>query len=136
MWVSLEIFKNLYFDFALVWREHWTVKLNRETEVTNDLGTYLNFDVHLDDNKGHTLWWLFFQMRSNFVSFFTDQDVPPVTKGCLPEPVCLWPGFVVYYVSGELRLGTIHLKRQHLLGGEWSKLCQICRRILVKNCRR
>ena len=29
------------------------------------------------------------QMHSYFVSFFTDQDVPPATKGCVPEPVCL-----------------------------------------------
>jgi len=30
-----------------------------------------------------------------FLSFFTDQDVPPATKGYIPELDCLWPGFVV-----------------------------------------
>ena len=33
-------------------------------------------------------------------------------------------------------LGTIHLRRWHALGGEGSKICQICRRIVLKNCRR
>ena len=33
-------------------------------------------------------------------------------------------------------LGTIHLRRRHVLGGEGSKICQICWRIVVKNCRR
>ena len=33
-------------------------------------------------------------------------------------------------------LGTIHLRRRHALGGEGSKICQICRRIVLKNCRR
>ena len=33
-------------------------------------------------------------------------------------------------------LGTIHLRRRHVLGGEGSKIGQICRRIVVKNCRR
>ena len=32
--------------------------------------------------------------------------------------------------------GTIHLRRRHVLGGEGSKICQICRRIVLKNCRR
>ena len=35
-----------------------------------------------------------------------------------------------------ITLGTIHLRRRHSLGGEGSKICQICRRIVVKNCRR
>jgi hypothetical protein len=34
------------------------------------------------------------------------------------------------------QLGTIHLRRRHVLGGERSKICQICRRIVLKNCRR
>ena len=33
-------------------------------------------------------------------------------------------------------IGTIHLRRRHFLGGEGSKIGQICRRIVVKNCRR
>ena len=32
--------------------------------------------------------------------------------------------------------GTIHLRRRLVLGGEGSKIGQICRRIVVKNCRR
>ena len=32
--------------------------------------------------------------------------------------------------------GTIHLRRRHALGGEGSKICLICRRIVLKNCRR
>ena len=32
-------------------------------------------------------------------------------------------------------LGTIHLRHWHALGGEGSKICQICRRTVVKNCR-
>ena len=36
----------------------------------------------------------------------------------------------------KFRLGTIHLRRRHALGGEGSKICQICRRIVLKNCRR
>ena len=32
--------------------------------------------------------------------------------------------------------GTIHLRCRHALGGEGSKICQICRRIVLKNCRR
>ena len=35
-----------------------------------------------------------------------------------------------------LYYGTIHLRRRHVLGGEGSKIGQICRRIVVKNCRR
>ena len=38
--------------------------------------------------------------------------------------------------SKNAELGTIHLRRRHVLGGEGSKICQICRRIIVKNCRR
>ena len=33
-------------------------------------------------------------------------------------------------------LGTIHLRHRHALGGEGSKICQICRRIVLKKCRR
>ena len=32
--------------------------------------------------------------------------------------------------------GTIHLRRRHVLGGEGSKICQLCRWIVLKNCRR
>ena len=32
--------------------------------------------------------------------------------------------------------GTIHLRRRHFLGGEGSKIDQICRRLVVKHCRR
>ena len=32
-------------------------------------------------------------------------------------------------------IGTIHLRRRHVLGGEGSKIGQICWRIVVKNCR-
>ena len=32
--------------------------------------------------------------------------------------------------------GTIHLRRWHVLGGEGSKICQICQQIVLKNCRR
>ena len=35
-----------------------------------------------------------------------------------------------------MALGTIHLRRRHSLGGEGSKICQICQRIVVKNYRR
>ena len=34
------------------------------------------------------------------------------------------------------KFGTIHLRRRHALGGEGSNICQICRRIVLKNCRR
>ena len=33
-------------------------------------------------------------------------------------------------------LGTIHLRHRHVLGGRGQKICQICRRIVLKNCRR
>ena len=36
----------------------------------------------------------------------------------------------------ELEYGTIHLRHRHCLGGEGSKICQICQRIVVKKCRR
>ena len=35
-------------------------------------------------------------------------------------------------VFGENLIGTIHLRRRHFLGGEGSKIYQICRRIVVK----
>ena len=38
--------------------------------------------------------------------------------------------------STNIYLGTIHLRRRHWLGGEGSRISQICRRIVVKNCRR
>ena len=50
-----------------------------------------------------------FQMRSYFVSFFTDQDVPRATKGYLREPDCLWPGFVVYFVNTAFGLASLRL---------------------------
>ena len=44
-----------------------------------------------------------FQMRLYFTSFFINQDVPLAMKSCVPELICLWPGFVVYHVnSGRL----------------------------------
>ena len=48
-------------------------------------------------------------MRSYFVSFFTDQDVPRATKGYLREPDCLWPGFVVYFVNTAFGLASLRL---------------------------
>ena len=36
----------------------------------------------------------------------------------------------------QVTLGTIHLRCRHVLGGEGSKICQICRWIVLKNCRR
>ena len=52
-------------------------------------------DILCDDCSGT----ITFQMCSYFVSFFTEQDVPPATKGYVPKPVCLRPSFVVYYVN-------------------------------------
>ena len=49
----------------------------------------LLIDILCDDCSGT----LTFQMRSYFVSIFTDQDVPPATKDCVSN------GFVVHYVS-------------------------------------
>ena len=46
---------------------------------------------------------LTFGIHSYFVSFFTDQDVPPDLKVCVPEPVYLWQGFVVYFVNKPIR---------------------------------
>ena len=36
------------------------------------------------------------------------------------------------FFDEEDEIGTIHLRRQHFLGGEGAKNCQICRRIVVK----
>ena len=52
-------------------------------------------DILCDDCSGT----ITFQMCSYFVSFFTEQDLPPATKGYVPKPVCLRPSFVVYYVN-------------------------------------
>ena len=43
------------------------------------------------------------RIRTYFASFVTDQNVLTAMKGCVPEPVCLWPGFVVYYRRKNLR---------------------------------
>ena len=37
-----------------------------------------------------------------------------------------------FFLNICITIGTIHLRRQHSLGGERSKICQICRRIVVK----
>ena len=44
--------------------------------------------------------------------------------------------FKSHFPTNSLTLGTIHLRRRHILGGEGLKIGQICRRIVVKNCRR
>ena len=54
---------------------------------------------------------------------------------------CLYRTILTIRFTGQiycyfLWLGTIHLRRRHILGGEGSKIGQICRRIVVKNCRR
>ena len=36
----------------------------------------------------------------------------------------------------SLLKGTIHSRLRHFLGGEGSKICQICQWVVVKNCRR
>ena len=44
-------------------------------------------------------------MSLYFLLFFTDQDVPPATKGYVTEPNCLTPVFAVYFVnSGEVQV--------------------------------
>ena len=56
---------------------------------------FTTIDILCDDYSGKFT----FRLRSYFLSFFTDQDVPQVTKGYVPEPDCLSPGFVVYFVN-------------------------------------
>ena len=40
------------------------------------------------------------------------------------------------WATNRFRLGTIHLRRRHALGEEGSKICKICLRIVLRNCRR
>jgi hypothetical protein len=40
------------------------------------------------------------------------------------------------FFDEEDDIGTIHLRRQHFLGGEGSKNCQICRLIKVRKSRK
>ena len=53
-----------------------------------------------------------------------------------------WQSFSLYFVGDDGNChdfptkGTIHLRRRLALGGEGLKICQICRRIVLKNCRR
>ena len=60
-----------------------------------------DIDILCDDYSGTFT----FQMRSYFLSFFIDQDVPPETKGYLPEPDCLGTAFVVYFVNKGYQTG-------------------------------
>ena len=41
-----------------------------------------------------------------------------------------------HHKSFQFQIGTIHLRRRHALEGEGSKIGQIFRWIVVKNCRR
>ena len=63
----------------------------------------------------------FWGLGAVIVSSFFDQNSNHIINQDSTEIICL---------------GTIHLRRRHALGGEGSKICQICRRIVLKNCRR
>ena len=71
-------------------------------------------------------------MRSYFLWFLTDQDVPPEMLGCVPEPVCLWPDcllcqlyFKVKPCSQEIQLGSLWYFKGPNNNCTFSKWCHI-----------
>ena len=61
--------------------------------------------------------------------------------GSLPPPLLFNPSDFQTLIrpsciTTRIILGTIHLRRRHVLGGEGSRIGQICRQIVLKTCRR
>ena len=85
----------------------------------------------LSDNYAATARWM--MGPTHWVEIMYEVAILFLIHLCVP----LWyKGSVWNSRPDWTRLGTIHLRRRHVLGGEGSKIGQICQRIVVKNCQR